>query len=199
MLDTIETSSAAALYQQFQQLRHERKLRHRDAARELGVSEGEVIAAAVGRCEALAAVRLRGPWPELMARVPALGRVMALTRNESAVHEKTGQYADLSHQGPVGLALGREIDLRIFYMHWAEVYAVSEPVEAGVQRSLQVYDAWGEAIHKIYLREESDLGAWMDLVDACAHPDQSAGTTVRRERPVPVLLPDDEIDRTGRR
>ncbi|MEG0822736.1 MAG: ChuX/HutX family heme-like substrate-binding protein [Burkholderiaceae bacterium] len=195
MQDTIDTLPADSLYQQFQQLRHERKLRHRDAASELGVSEGEAIAAAVGRCEALAAVRLRGPWPELMARVPTLGRVMALTRNESAVHEKTGQYADLSHQGPVGMALGREIDLRIFYMHWAEVYAVSEPGEAGVQRSLQAFDAWGDAIHKIFLRDESDLAAWMDLVEAFAHPDQSAGVSVRRERPVPVVRPDAEIDR----
>lgn len=194
MQDIVEASPTDALYQQFLQLRHERKLRHRDAARELGVSEGEAIAAAVGRCESLAAVRLRGPWPELMARIPKLGRVMALTRNESAVHEKTGQFAELSHQGPVGMALGREIDLRIFYMHWAELYAVSEPGEHGMQRSLQAFDAWGEAIHKIFLREESDLAAWMELIEAFAHPDQSAGVSVRRERSAPAVRPDAEID-----
>lgn len=197
MQDTIEALPAAALHQQFLQVRQERRLRHRDAARALGVSEGEAIAAAVGRPAPLGAVRLRGPWPELMACVPRLGRVMALTRNESAVHEKIGQYADLSHQGPVGMALGRDIDLRIFYMHWSEAYAVTEQGEAGVQRSLQVYDAWGEAIHKIFLREDSDLAAWDDLLETFRHAEQSTAMTVRRERPSPVPVADDQIDRAA--
>ena len=109
---------ASEVYEQFARLRRERKLRHRDAARAMGISEGEAIAAAVGRRDGLSAVRLEGPWPEMFEQLPALGPVMALTRNESVVHEKVGRYEDLSHEGLMGLALGKDIDLRIFYHRW---------------------------------------------------------------------------------
>ena len=94
------------LYEQFTGLRKERKLRHRDAAHELGVSEGHAIAAAVGMRGALRASRLKGPWPQMFEEVPSLGNVLALTRNETTVHEKTGCYEEMSHQGLIGLALG---------------------------------------------------------------------------------------------
>src|SRR5262245_16454848 len=96
-------ATPATLYEDFQRLRSERKLRHRDAAHALGVPEAAVIAAAVGRRDGLRATRLRGPWPEMFEQLPALGTVMALTRNETTVHEKVGRYGEMSHQGLVGL------------------------------------------------------------------------------------------------
>jgi putative hemin transport protein len=163
----------ATLLAQFLQVRRERRLRHRDAAAVLGISEGEAVAAAVGASGALSAVRLRGPWPELFEQMPRLGAVMALTRNECAVHEKIGRFEKMSHEGHVGLALGSAIDLRIFYSRWAQVFAVREDTERGVQRSLQVFDANGGAIHKVFLRAGSDLQAWEAIVAERAHPDQT--------------------------
>jgi putative hemin transport protein len=182
------------VYQRFIAARTERRLRHRDAAQAAGVSEGEAIASAVGRRDGLAAVRLQGPWPQLFEQVPRLGTVMALTRNDSCVHEKVGTYADMSHEGLIGLALGSAIDLRIFYMRWAHAFAVSEPGPHGVQRSLQIYDRHGEAIHKVFLREESDLMAWFEFVDANASTDQQPGGAFEPKRPGPDLLPDMDID-----
>lgn len=173
-MQTVDTL-APDLYSRFLDLRSERGLRHRDAARALGVSEGEAIAAAVGRSAPLRAVRLKGPWPALFEQLPTLGRVMALTRNEAAVHEKTGSYASMSHDGPVGLALGADIDLRIFYMRWAHVFAVTEDTARGVQRSLQVYDAAGTAVHKVFLKDGADLGAWAAFTDAHADAEQTPG------------------------
>jgi putative hemin transport protein len=163
----------AMLLAQFLQVRRERRLRHRDAAAVLGVSEGEAVAAAVGASGPLSAVRLRGPWPELFEQMPRLGTVMALTRNECAVHEKIGRFENMSHDRHVGLALGSAIDLRIFYSRWAHVFAVREDTERGVQRSLQIFDAHGGAIHKVFLRPASDLQAWETIVAERAHPDQA--------------------------
>lgn len=182
------------LLARFQQIRREHKLRHRDAARELGVSECEAVAASVGVRGELSAVRLTGPWPELFEELPFIGTVMALTRNDTTVHEKTGAFENMSHEGAMGLALGTDIDLRIFYGRWAHAYAVSEETASGMQRSLQIYDAAGTAVHKVFLREASDLAAWMEFTEKHAHADQAAGQPVEAPAPRAEPPPDDAID-----
>ena len=158
--------------------------------------EGEAIAAIGPPCAA-ALMRLKEPWAAMFEQLPALGRVMALTRNEAAVHEKTGTYASMSHDGPVGLALGADIDLRIFYMRWAHVFAVAEDTARGVQRSLQVYDAAGTAIHKVFLKDGADLGAWAAFTDAHADADQSPGGTFAAVAAPAAPAADDSIDVEG--
>lgn len=191
---------------QFARLRREKKARHRDIAVELGISEGELIAAHTGLQlldgAVLAAVRLRDDWPAVIAGVEALGEVMALTRNASCVHEKTGVYRHASHNGQVGLVLGGEIDLRVFYRQWAHGYAVREVGEQGVQRSLQFFDAAGHAVHKIFLKPQSDLGAYDALVARFAADAQQPGMAVQAA-PVSLVelpeLPDTQIDVAGLR
>lgn len=190
-MDTTATldrpASPRALLHAFLDLRRSRKLRHRDAAEALGVTEAEAIASAVGEREALSATRLSGPWPALFEQLTTLGTVMALTRNAHAVHEKVGRYENLSHEGDMGLALGERIDLRIFYGRWRSAFAVTEETERGTQRSLQIFDAHGAAVHKVFLREESDLAAWEDLVARNAHADQSPLLMVE-PKPQPAAL-----------
>jgi putative hemin transport protein len=146
--------------------------RHRDIAAQLGVSEGALIAAHVGTpsgAPGLQARRLRADWPNLIAALESVGEVMALTRNASCVHEKTGVYRNVSASGPagreMGLVLGGEIDLRIFYSRWAHGFAVEESTDKGVQRSLQFFDAAGTAVHKVFARAGTDLSAWRALVE----------------------------------
>ncbi len=89
-------------------------LRAKDAAASLGLSEGAVVAAHVGAHDLpLKAVRLQGPWVDVLQALEACGTVMALTRNESTVHEKDGVYRNVSVNGHVGLALDPLIDLRV--------------------------------------------------------------------------------------
>jgi len=138
--------------------------RHRDIASQLGVSEGQLIDAHVGAGpQGLQAQRLRGPFPDLLAELQGCGELMALTRNPHCVHERTGVYQQLSVQGEagqqVGLALGEEIDLRLFYRHWQAGYAVRE----GASQSLQFFDASGTAVHKIFSRPGTELAAWQAL------------------------------------
>lgn len=195
---TERVGSPSELYEAFVRTRDERKLRQRDAARALGVPEGAVIAASVGRRDGLRATRLTGTWAELFEEVPFLGNVMALTRNESTVHEKVGRYEKMSHEGLVGLALGPDIDLRIFYMHWAHGFAVTEESPKGTARSLQIYDRYGDAVHKVFLRgTEDDLVSWYEFVERHADADQSPGGTFATDRPVATITPDAEIDATG--
>jgi putative hemin transport protein len=141
-------------------------IRARDAAETLGVSEAELVASRLGETT----IRLRPDWKALFERLPALGKVMALTRNENCVHERRGVYSAASFEGHVGLVLGADIDLRIFLAHWVFGFAVAEESKRGLLRSLQVFDASGSAVHKIYAGEETDLAAWAALVEALRDP-----------------------------
>jgi len=179
--------------------------RHRDIAAQLGVSEAELIAAHVEaatadapRTQRLRVQRLRGPWPTLIAGLEGVGTVMALTRNTSCVHEKTGSYGGCSAQGPagreMGLVLGQEIDLRVFYSRWAHGFAVDEQGERGLQQSLQFFDAQGVAVHKVFVQAESDLDVWAALVRAHRDDVQVAGLRVTPAAEASPETPDARVD-----
>ncbi len=68
------------------------KMRERDIAAQLGVSEAALVAAECG----LTAVRIDADANRFLLRAEELGEVMALTRNESAVHEKIGVYEKIT-------------------------------------------------------------------------------------------------------
>jgi putative hemin transport protein len=98
---------------------------------------------------------------------------MALTRNESAVHEKIGVYDRVNTGDHAALVLGADIDLRIFPKIWAHGFAVEKRDGEEVRRSLQFFDEAGEAVHKVHLRPASNLYAYQKLVADLASTDQS--------------------------
>ncbi|OWY37935.1 hemin-degrading factor [Xenophilus sp. AP218F] len=163
------------------------QLRIRDAADKLGVSECQLVAADP------AAVPLRAEWEPLLSAVAPLGRVMALTRNHACVHETRGDYRNVSFEGKVGLAINPVIDLRIFLFSWRYGFAVSADTPRGTQRSLQFFDRYGEAVHKIYLTDDSDVAAYQALVARFA---ASAGE-IELDEPVAANSeqPDSAIDK----
>jgi putative hemin transport protein len=165
-------------------------LRIRDAAKRLGVAEAELLATRIGE----GVERLKGPWPEIIKMVPRLGEVMALTRNDQVVHERHGTYGDLSITGHVGLILGDDIDLRIFFGPWKHGFAVSEETKAGTRRSLQFFDGAGQAVHKIYATNHTDKTAFDALVALCRHENQDAGLEVKMADPKSAPRVDSEID-----
>jgi putative hemin transport protein len=159
------------------------KLRDRDLADRLGVSEAALVAADAGS----GVTRIAEHPDALVPRLSALGEVMALTRNDSAVHEKVGVYANYTPGQHAAMVVTDEIDLRIFPRHWVHAFAVERAAEGGARRSLQVFDAAGDAVHKVHLREGSDLGAWEALVADLADGDRSE--TLANEPRAPVEAP----------
>ncbi len=173
--------------------------RAKDAAESLKVSEGAAIAAHAGVHDyALKATPLKGPWVELLQALELCGPVMALTRNESTVHEKTGIYQNITATGHMGLALGHEIDLRLFFSRWHAGFAVYEPANLPGNpptQSLQFFDAYGMAIHKIFVRPETDRDVFNDIVDQFTDGDKEALFT---SAPVKAAVtPDAELDAAG--
>lgn len=165
--------------------------RNRQAADDLGVSEAELVEA---ECR-LSSARLEGDWGELILELEALGPLLALTRNNAAVHEKTGVYenAELHDTHSMGQVLGDAIDLRLFLSKWAYGYAVALEKGGGDRlRGLQFFDKYGTAVHKIYLRDESDDEAYEDLVDRYRAEDPASLQI--EPRPTPNLTPLEDID-----
>ncbi|UVE17035.1 hemin-degrading factor [Pseudomonas sp. LS44] len=180
---------ANPLYQAWQVLRSEQpKLRARDAAEHLAVSEGELTASRLG----VDAVRLNPDWAGLLPALGELGYVMALTRNEHCVHERKGYYREVSvmANGQMGLVVSADIDLRLFLGGWASVFAVAEETARGMQRSVQVFDRQGVAVHKVFLTEDSELAGWEPLVQRFRADEQSAELALQ---PLPAR-PDEQAD-----
>jgi putative hemin transport protein len=140
----------------------EPKLRIRDRARRLAVSEAELVAA---DCD-VESIELDGPPQRLFKELGSLGPVMALTRNDWCVHERHGRYEDVQADGPVGVVLGPDIDLRMFFSGWKYSYAVNDKG----RESLQFFDRQGAAVHKVYRTEKTDGAAWDALIERFARP-----------------------------
>lgn len=140
--------------------------RSRDLARERGLSEAELLAEHDGKEVA----RLRPEMHEIIKALPAIGEVMSLTRNEAAVHEIVGTFGEITLSGHMGLVLNPPLDLRLLLKHWHHAFAVELPDEKGPRRSLQIFDAAGEAVIKIHLRPASDIAAFDALRERFADP-----------------------------
>lgn len=155
----LETPAQALRKRHDALLESQPKLRIRDRALQLGVSEAALVAA---DC-AVTSVALDWKQPyELFRALGDLGEVMALTRNQWAVHERHGRYETIQIEpnGKMGVTLGPDIDLRMFLGDWRYAYAVNE---AG-RHSLQFFDAEGVAAHKVYRTDASNAVAWEALV-----------------------------------
>ena len=152
-----------------QAVRDNAELRERDLANRLAISEAQIVAAFCGDGARHIEADVKRIFPEL----EALGEVMALTRNESAVHEKIGAYdkVRMSAHGPI--VLGEQIDLRIFGQRWRYGFAVERRDRKGeLRRSLQFFDAAGDAVHKIHMRPQSSLDAFDRLSEKLRLADQ---------------------------
>ena len=172
------------------------KLRIRNAAEKLGVSEVELLATACGETVTRLAVE---DWAEFLKELEPLGRVMALTRNDQFVHERKGVYQNAETGLPHNMALlvNADIDLRIFLNPWKTAFAVSEETPRGWQRSLQIFDASGTAIHKIYLIAESNVEAFEQIVEKYRSADQNRTQSVLPKPDRETEKPDEEIDAEG--
>lgn len=173
----------------------EPKLRARDLAQRLNVSEAELVSLSVGEN----VTRLEGNWKELLIALQKMGYVMALTRNESCVHERKGVYDNIKFYGGghnMGVAVNPDIDLRFFMNEWE--YALAITMDRGKGQKLygfQFFNKRGEAVHKVYSTPKSDIDAYHKLVAQFRATNQVPITDVdTTPLPQKTLTPDSEID-----
>ncbi|OJJ10652.1 hemin-degrading factor [Alphaproteobacteria bacterium AO1-B] len=161
---------------------HAPKMRERDLARTLGISEAELVASFVGH----GTRRIDPRFEDLFAGLQNVGPVMALTRNESAVHEKIGGFEKFINGKRAALMLGEQIDTRMFPASWVHGYAVEKKDGEDVRRSMQFFDAHGDAVQKIHARPETNKDTWDRLVELLTLPDQKP-EVLPKVTPAPVF------------
>lgn len=171
------------------------KVRIRDAAKQIGVSEAELLATEISEN----VIRLNNNFAEILHELHTLGYVMALTRNEEIVHERKGVYENAETGLPHKMALfvNSDIDLRIFLANWYFGFAVTSESSRGTMRSLQFFDIEGTAIHKIFLTDKSDLAAYEKLVEKFKSEDQNPTLEINVKPAKTPDKPDAEIDVEG--
>ena len=182
------TESLAGRWQALQQAQP--NIRIRQVADSLGVSEMELVR--LRDEEAL--IPLRDNFGDLLKALETVGPVMILTRNNEVVHEVTGTFQDFTsgRSGAMGLAVG-EIDIRVFFKHWAFGYRVREQVRSGLRESLQFFDQYGAAVHKIYRVADTDGAAWEALIRAF-RAEGPRPFEPRGKRPVPQRAEPDKVN-----
>ncbi|MEO1626470.1 MAG: ChuX/HutX family heme-like substrate-binding protein, partial [Bacteroidota bacterium] len=173
----------------------EPKLRQRDVAQRLGISEAELLSLNVGGN----VTRLKGDWKNLLSSLSKMGYIMALTRNDNCVHERKGVYDNVTfYKGAhnMGVAVNPDIDLRFFMNEWKYGLAVvMDRGKHGKLYSFQFFDKRGEAVHKVFSTPKSDIEAYHLLVKLYKDDEQQPITGVDRtpiEAKVPK--PDASID-----
>lgn len=191
------TTESNELKNAWEKLREENPhLRIRNAAEILGVSESELLATEVGET----VTRLKPEFPEILQDLHQLGRIMALTRNDEIVHERKGEYKNVeivSGHGKMGLVVGDDIDLRIFFSSWHFAFAVTSETPRGAMHSFQFFDSDGTAIHKVFLQEDSRFETYKNLVEKYKSEDQSRTLNVQTKPAKKEEKPDSEIDAEG--
>ncbi|WP_414148107.1 hemin-degrading factor [Erwinia sp. BNK-24-b] len=150
------------LFQRYQQLKAEHPKKYaRDLADMLGVSEAELTHARMQED----AVALKPDARALLTALEAAGETKSITRNAFAVHEQIGRYENLRLGDHAGLILNpRALDQRLFPQQWKSFFALHEETARGERHSIQIFDAHGDAVLKIYATPESDMAAWHALI-----------------------------------
>lgn len=168
------------------------KMCERDLATRLGISEAQLVAAHVGE----GARRIEPRVNELIEGMAALGEVMALTRNDGAVHEKIGVY-DRPVAGTAGdlrerwsrmtdvhqffgmlrtLDLGRRQAVRLVgedYAWQLDAAAVPVMLERAVETQVPIMCFVGNEgciqIHSGPVANIRPMGPWLNVLDETFH------------------------------
>ncbi|MEM9990233.1 MAG: ChuX/HutX family heme-like substrate-binding protein [Bacteroidota bacterium] len=176
----------------------EPKLRNREVAKRLNISEAELLSLKLGNL----ITRLEGDWKALLKQIKEVGYVMALTRNEHCVHERKGIYDNITfYEGGhnMGVAVNSDIDLRFFMNEWKYAFAVQINRQGPYKLyAFQFFNARGEAVHKIYSTPKSNIEVYHELVEQYTAKQQTFIDDIDTSAiPPKAATPDSEIDVEG--
>ncbi len=173
--------TSADVLEKWQEIKaKEPRARTVDIAKKLEISEGELLRSAVGN----GVIELTNDWSELFSGISTLGRVMGLTRNKYAVHERKGTYpkASFFHGMQMGQLVDPDIDLRLFPGNWKRAFALSEVKDLGLRPSIHLYNNEGQAVHKVILLEESNWENWEKFCQTHRLNETGSGTVFETEK-----------------
>lgn len=178
-MNTLTESKSSSLREAWRGIQQAKPgIRIREAAKDLGTSEAELLATKLGE----QVVQLGGSWGDFLKRFKTLGRVMSLTRNDACILEHKGPFQNINIIGetphPMATVIG-PIETRVFLSAWHFAFAVTEAKADRVLKSIQIFDRSGEAVTKIYLQEKSNEEAYEKIINDFRSPDQNPDLNIQ--------------------
>lgn len=151
-----------------------------DVAASYGMSEGELTNIRLSHDAAILNI------PDVkffITDLELLGSVKCITRNNSAISIQEGAFSNqhlygynkINISAEAGLVLNqRKLDLRIFFKHWNYIYYIKQYKERKIQRSFEVFDFYGQAMHKIFITDRSSESGLSVLLRRYSSAQQTA-------------------------
>jgi len=169
-------------------------LRARDAARELNVSEAELIASCVNDNS----FHLVNRPEAILTALETVGEVLVVTRNETAVLEKKGYFRGLTFNTHDGLHTGQSItagiDLRLLLNNCRYGFLIIEERHIGRNKSLQFFDSKGQAVLKIYMTQNSNEQAFVKIISQFISSQQPTYLDITKEKVSEQLMSEQDIE-----
>lgn len=164
------TQEAGTLKERYDSIKaNNPRLRIKDYADLMGITELELLASNLHD----EATKLDVSPVDIYQKMPNLGKIMVLARNESAVHERKGTFSKVQVHGSAGLIVGPDIDLRVLFSDWQYVYNVEKEHNGKTLRSIQYFNKYGKAAQKVYLTDSSNLEEYNKLIAEYKSDDNS--------------------------
>lgn len=163
-----------------QSTHNKRPLVARESAKKMGISEAEYVSISAGnqQIQSLDSEKTA----DILADIQSLGEVMALTRNEGVVLEHNGIYENCETKDEYVVFNSSNINLRLRFTNIKFIFAVNE----NGRSSLQFFDKFGEAAHKVYVNDKSNKNAYQNLLDKYQQP--NAKTPIEVENKESILI-----------
>ena len=170
-------------YEQWLQMKKENPGHYaRDIAQKMQISEAELNHIRTGHD----VQRLKNQVRSLLNALESVGEIKSLCRNAYAVHEHIGCLENQHLEGHAGLILNpRGLDLRLFLSQWASVFSLCEAGPRGERHSIQFFDHAGDSVLKLFATENTDLKAWMHIIETFTDNDNPA-LTIEAAETVPL-------------
>ena len=169
------------------------QLRARDAARQLNVTEAELVAS---RANDTTFHLLNRPQ-EILAALENVGEILVITRNDAAVLEKKCILKNMSSSTQNGFLAAQcsneSTDLRMLLNNWHYGFLVIEEQHIGRSRSLQFFDQNGQAVQKIYLTQNSHELAFAKVVAQFISPQQPTYLDLTGDKATQQLSPEQNV------
>ncbi len=137
------------------------KMRERDIAAQLQISEAALVAAEVG----ISATRIDGSASKLLERVAELGEVMALFPQRKRRPREDRRLREHRPSASTPRSCSAKTSTCAFSpSRWAHGFAVTKKDGDQERLSLQYFDKAGNAVHKVHLRPNSNVEAYHAIV-----------------------------------
>ena len=181
-------STVGDIRSSFAGLRFEKKLRHREIANFLQISEAELIDVHVGvtKFDVLCssphvarAIRLKPDWRALLEHCNHFELLTSVTRNQSVVMEQVGSYEHVALDSGRWVVHDKGLQLRFSPQFLGYAYLFEEAGSSQVQKSIQFFDENGQGVHKAYLLPQSQHLAFELLAKRYAQDRQLPGISIQ--------------------